>query len=195
MLADSGTVPAVFVLGRHTDLLEAILEEFRRAGDIAIYGGTLSVSAIAAGPRGAERPELEANAESVLVLIDDEMVESLFRDPDSRRTKKLLRSGEDQISEFVTDTVVGVDAQRLLVLCDARSASPSEKSQAIRWVRQLTVRIGYECSINGTDDLTTTYEVVVNDADVQRTARSIALWHADRLTPQQERPPAVCVGT
>ncbi|CAJ1582528.1 hypothetical protein [[Mycobacterium] wendilense] len=196
MLTGNTSAPAVVVFGRQNELLDVVLEEFRRRGDVAIYGGALTVSPEEAGStdersRRIDLEQLRANTDSVLVIIDDEMLESILREDHSRRSRKMLRTEEDQIAEFVTDSVVSADPDRLLVLGDARGATPAERPQAVRWVRQLTARIGYECSINGTDDFATTYEVLGPDDDVARTARSIAQWHDGRLGRQPDRPPAL----
>lgn len=192
MLTAGSSVPAVVVLGRQTPLLDVILEEFRRRGDTAIYGGAPAVSTPAeAMSRRAELERLSDNIDSILVVIDDETLESLFREDRSRRSRKMLRVEEGQITEFVTDTIVSADPDRLLVLGDARLADATERPQAVRWVRQLTARIGYECEINGTDDLATTYEVLGPDDDVAHTARSVAQWHDGRLGRRRERPPAL----
>ncbi|WP_063129545.1 hypothetical protein [Nocardia fusca] len=65
-------------------------------------------------------------------------------------------------------------ARRLLIVCDAGRASPAERKRAIRWVREVAHRIGYECSINGLHDLGTSYLVLVADTPVGDAARSVA---------------------
>lgn len=125
MLTGNTSAPAVVVFGRQNELLDVVLEEFRRRGDVAIYGGALTVSPEEAGStdersRRIDLEQLRANTDSVLVIIDDEMLESILREDHSRRSRKMLRTEEDQIAEFVTDSVVSADPDRLLVLGDAR---------------------------------------------------------------------------
>lgn len=166
------TAPSVVVLGLRTDLVELILEEFTQRGVPATH--------VDVDNKSADMPQLAPNG-SMLVVVDRELAGSMF---DPRRTwfaRRRGRNWERRICDIAFDVLDGAGEHRLLVLCDGRELAAHERSPVIRWVRQLALRIGYECSINGLQRVSTMYEVVAGKDDVRRTATSIAHWHSKPL--------------
>ncbi len=166
----------VVVMGRAGDLSTAISCALAEAGIEAAFVGE-SLPSPEAGQRGPELDDVPSEADAVLVLLDHAAVQGIVGESDSWWKRRVNRTREGDICGVVTDAVLGIGGRRLLVLCDGRGTTPHQRSRVIRWVRQLTLRIHYECSINGLDGLGVAYEVVVDDAEAERIARSVVEWH------------------
>ncbi|OBF25057.1 hypothetical protein A5727_05820 [Mycobacterium sp. ACS4331] len=174
--ADAVSSAPIVVIGRAGDLSTAISCALEGAGMTATFvGGPLPSPD--AGQRGPELDDVPSDAEAVVVLVDHDAVVDIVGGYDSWWKRRANRTREGDICGVVTDAVLGIGGRRLLVLCDGREITSHQRSRVIRWVRQLTLRIHYECSINGLDGLAIAYEVVVDDAEVQRVARSVVQWH------------------
>jgi hypothetical protein len=167
--------------------VDAIFAEFHRCGIPASHTGPSPVSRAwpdgrAPAPAQPVTAGIRAGSEAVvLVIIDRSMVNSLFGGSRGgrvglrwlRRAMK-ARTCENRLCEKTTARATALAARRLLIVCDAGRASPAERARAIRWVREVAHRIGYECSINGLHDLGTSYLVLVADTPVGDAARSVA---------------------
>lgn len=165
------------VFGRPSDLFESILAEFQDNDVEVVFGGTLLGSERPlARLRAPEPDDALMAADSILVVVDDALINELFGD-DSARNGKLVRSSENRVCERVTGATIATVGRRLLVVCDVRRASVTETARAIRWVRCLALRIRYECSVNGLDDVSSTYAVVADDTQLRRTAAAVVDWH------------------
>ncbi|MEV3964665.1 hypothetical protein AB0M34_27890 [Nocardia sp. NPDC050193] len=169
--------------------MDAIFAELHHGGFAASHTGAVRVSRSWPGGRAPEpaRPVtagIRAGSEaSVVVIIDRSMVNCLFGASGSGRAglRSLLRaakvrSWENELCEKTTAAATALAARRLLIVCDAGWTSPAERTRAIRWVREVAHRIGYECSINGLSDLGTSYLIVVADTEVGDAARSVVEW-------------------
>lgn len=163
-ISNSGGASAasVVIIGSADDLTEAVRGALEDAGIAAVSAGT---------------GDLPSDADAVLVLMDHDEVAHLVGGRDSWRRRRANRVREGDVCREVTEVLLGIGGRRLLVLCDARRASPSQRSALIHWVRQVAMRIQYECSINGLDHVSVSYEVVVDDGEVQRIADSVVRWH------------------
>ena len=142
--------PVVF--GRATDLLESIFAEFRRHDVQPVYGGA---------PCGS-------------VPIP----EFLFGDGHAfSRVRRRARQCENDLCKLAVECAIALAVRRLLVVCEVRSRSTTERTRSAQWIRSLAMKIGYECSINGLPGLATSCAVVPFGRHVRRTARSIVDWH------------------
>ncbi|NEW41890.1 hypothetical protein GV792_19640 [Nocardia cyriacigeorgica] len=90
-----------------------------------------------------------------------------------------VRSAERQICDLAATKALAIAARRLLVVCDTGRTSPAERTRAIRWVRGLAHRVGYECSINGLHGLATWYTVILSGVTVAHAAQSVVDWQRD----------------
>ncbi|WP_280436872.1 hypothetical protein [Nocardia carnea] len=187
-MAVAGVLPVVS--GPPAGPTEAILTEVNRCGIPASYAGAPGVPRQRAE---CERPATprpitigrRSGAQAIVVVIDRSLLEFLVGDsgygPPNRRLP-LLRSArvrlcENRLCERVGATALTIDARRLLIVCDAGQASRAERTRAIRWVRRVAHRIGYECSIEGLPTLGTAYLVVVSDIEAGTVARSVVDWY------------------
>lgn len=173
--------------GPPTRLVDAIFAELHRCGIPASHTGPSPVSRAwpdgrAPAPAQPVTAVIRVGSETVvLVIIDRSMVNSLFGGPRGGRVglRWLLRvmkarTCENRLCEKTTAMATALAARRLLIVCDAGRASPDERTRAIRWVREVAHRLGYECSINGLHDLGTSYLVLVADSPVGDAARSVS---------------------
>ncbi|BBY78943.1 hypothetical protein H7I53_17710 [Mycolicibacterium pulveris] len=142
-----GTSPIVF--GQATQLYESISAEFRRHG---VVGAGSDDS----GP-----------GEAIIAIVDDELINS----------KRQEKASETHICDLVTDTAIATGVQRLLVVCDVRQTPEHKHRRAADWVRSLAHRIGYECSMNGLQDLVTSIAVVRSDTDAHRISGAVVDWY------------------
>lgn len=152
-----GTSPIVF--GQATELYESMAAELRRHGvinDASVEPGV---------------------GESIIVIVDDELINSVVENGAFSRARRQERASETQIRELVTDAAIANGVQRVLVVCDIRLTLQTKQPRAIDWVRRLAHRISYECSMNGLHDLATSIAVVRCDADAQRTSRAVVDWY------------------
>lgn len=172
---------------RPAPLAERILAEFHRCGIPASRTGPAHV------PRPGGRVPVpaqpitaasRAGTEAIVVVIDEPLVEYLFGESGTGRVSLRLllratrvRSCENQLCETTTAAATAADARRLLIVCDAGRTSVSERTRAIRWVREMAHRIGYECSINGLHNLGTSYLVLVAATEAGDAARSVVDWY------------------
>ncbi|MGV9797203.1 hypothetical protein ACWDTP_03985 [Mycobacterium sp. NPDC003449] len=161
-------VPIVFA--EAGDLLDAVDAEFASHGIAPVYAGAPCVSG---APSGPEAPD---DVDSIMVVIDHRLVESLFGDTHFSAAKRRARSCENEVCDLATGTAVAHDARRLLIVGDGRWATTDEKARLIRWIRNAMLRIGYECAINGLVDLATSYAIVVAGTDVGRAAQCLVGW-------------------
>lgn len=152
-----GSSPIVF--GQATELYESMAAEFRRHG-----------------VNDGESAETEG-AESIIVIVDDELIDSIVADGHFSRARRQERASENQICDFVTDTAISTGAQRLLVVCDVRATRDGKKGRVVDWVRDLAHRISYECSMNGVQDFATSMALVRSDAEADRTSRAVVDWY------------------
>lgn len=165
--------------GTSERLVEAAFAEFRRRG--------IPASRIGPCPEAPARPGttgIRAGADAIVVVIDRSTVRSLFGGfGDGRLSLRSLRratrarSCENQLCEMATGAAIDLAGRHVLIVCDAGKTSPAERTRAIRWVREVAHRIGYECSINGLRDLGTASLIVVADSEVGTAARSIVEWY------------------
>lgn len=171
--------------GRPGGLSGAILTEVNCRGVPASCPGTPLVSAPEGGPPAVPRPIVvgrRSGAEAIVVVIDGALVEFLFGAGGHGNPRPLLRSlrarsYENRLCAAVTATATALDARRLLILCVAERASTAERASAIRWVREVAHRIGYECAVNGLHNLGTSYLVLVTDAAAGAVAQSVVDWY------------------
>ncbi|MEU4432203.1 hypothetical protein AB0F65_16085 [Nocardia rhamnosiphila] len=183
--ADAGRSP--MCAGPPTHLVDAIFAEFHRGGIPASHTGSSTVSRAwpdgrAPAPAQPVTAGIRVGSEAVvLVVIDRAVVNYLFGGPRGGRVRLRLllratraRIHENRLCEKATATATALAARRLLIVCDAGRTSPAERTRAIRWVREVAHRIGYECSINGLHDLGTSSLVLVADTPVGDAARSVA---------------------
>lgn len=169
-----------------TGLAEALLTEINRCGIPASCTGTEHDTRQECG-RSAPQPIIvgrRSGLQAIVVVIDGPQVKFLFgTSGDGRPSRRLLirparaRQYANRLCERVTDIVTAVDARRLLIVCDAEHASKAERTRAIRWIREITHRIGYECSISGLHNLATSYLVLVADVEAGTVARSVVDWY------------------
>lgn len=162
-------VASAIVFGRSMDVVQSLAEELRYH----------DLSVTVAGFREAELFDA-TTADASIVVIDRLIVESLFHDVDFGRTRQRVRSLENRVRNIVTDTALRAGAHRLLVVCDARRTSTSERRRAARWLCDVVQRAQYECSINGLQVAAIAYAVIDGDRDVARVAQSVARWHRAR---------------
>ena len=165
----------VVVLGRAGGLSTAICGALARAGTATLFVGDPVPSPTAEHGR-LDLDRVPGAAEAVLVLLEHAAVERIAGERDSWWRRRVNRAREGGVCDVVTEVALRIGGRRVLLLCDARAASLQQRSALIQWVRQLALRIHYECSINGLDGLAVSYEVVVDDAEVQRLATSVLRW-------------------
>lgn len=179
-----GRVP---MTGRPPAFADAILTEINRCGVPASYAAAPHIPRSPLGPPAVPQPITvgrRSGAEAIVVVIDRPLVDHLFgRSGDGRPTRWLrlrsapARSYENLLREQVIATATTVDARRLLILCDTEQIARSERTRAIRWVREVAHRIGYEGSLTGLLDLGTSYLILVADVEAGAAARSVADWY------------------
>lgn len=175
------------VSGPPTRLLDAIFAEFHRWG---VPAGRVDPPTARSWPCG-KAPVLAqpitagigGGSEAIVVVIDRPTVRSLFGECGGGRARLRLllratkaRSCENRLCETTTATATAHAARRLLIVCDAGRTTRAERTRAIRWVREVAHRIGYECAINGLHDLGTSYLVLAADTEARDAARSIVDW-------------------
>ena len=184
-----GRCTAVPSAGRAHRLEDAILAEFREFGIEATTAG------VSDGPcrwwpgdRSPAPPQpitvSGSGDEAVVVVLGRTPLEFLFGTAGGGRAGLPLllrtaraRSFENRVCEKVTAAAMAVEARRLLIVCDATRTGPAERPRAIRWVREMAHRIGYESSINGLQDLATSYLVLVAATESADAARSVLDWY------------------
>ncbi len=143
-------------------------------------------------PSDASRPSKPSDASTpcapttpaTIVIVDRTMIEFLFCDRTSGRGVvrtfdriRRERSVERQLCGMATTSALAIAARRLLIVCDIGQTSADERTRALRWVRGLAHRIGYECSVNGLHGLATWYTAVVAGTDRAQAARSVVEWY------------------
>lgn len=160
------------VIGCPGHLLDSVVTEFRRHG------------------APASSTERAATTPATIVVIDRSLIESLFRDRAAGagivRTFDRVRrerSTERRICGMATTSALSIAARRLLIVCDTGQTSRDERTRALRWVRGLAHRIGYECSVNGLHGLATWYTVVVAGTDHAQAAKSVVEWYRTGHVP------------
>ncbi|NEW35017.1 hypothetical protein GV791_20985 [Nocardia cyriacigeorgica] len=164
-------------------------------------GAGPSASGDASGPsepRDASRPSEPSDASTpsttttpaTIVIADRSMIKFLFRDRTSsagviRMFDRIRRerSVERQLCGMATTSALAIAARRLLIVCEIGQTSADERTRALRWVRGLAHRIGYECSVNGLHGLATWYTVVVSGTDRAHAARSVVEWYRSGHLP------------
>src|SRR5690606_27660001 len=126
-------------------------------------------------------------ADAIVVVLHPALVAYLFGTPAGGRLhpRALLRSVRragvpNRVHDSVTDTETAPGARRLLIVCDTARADRPERIRAIRWVREVAHRIGYECSINGVHNLTTSYLVLVAELGPGEVTRAVVDWYRRR---------------
>ncbi|TLF75394.1 hypothetical protein FEK34_21975 [Nocardia cyriacigeorgica] len=142
------------------------------------------------GSTNPRTTELAATTPATIVILDRSMIEFLFRDRTSsagvvRIFDRIRREGpvERQLCGMATTSALSIAARRLLIVCDIGQTSRDERTRALRWVRGLAHRIGYECSVNGLHGLATWYTVVVAGTDRAHAARSVVEWYRSGQLP------------
>ncbi|MFE3446683.1 hypothetical protein ACFXNW_26950 [Nocardia sp. NPDC059180] len=194
-----GAGPSPVVIGRPTRLLERTIAEFRQERIPASYGGAPNFSrplpsldgidpALTQPLTSALTPPADAEnrtgTEAVIVIVDQSLVDYLFGEHTGSGAgirlfgrARRVRSAEHQICDLATKAAITIAARRLLVVCDAERTSAAERTRAIRWVRSVAHRVGYECAINGLHGLATSYTVIVSGTTVGHAARSVVDWY------------------
>lgn len=119
---------------------------------------------------------------SAIIILDSGSAESLFAERISCASRRRLRSRENDISRSAVSTVLGRAATRILLICDARRLSFGQRARAHRRLRDLAGRITYESTINGVDNIVTSYALCDTEDDVRRIADAVVLWHNGNRT-------------
>ncbi len=156
--------PPVIILGRPSELLDAFVTAFERHGVVALHGDTAVEQA-------------DDAADSIVVILDESRGDSMFSGHRLSVSKRRTRLCQNTVSDSTVSVALRTGPRRLLVVCDARHLSFGQRIRAISWVRQLLHRVGYQCAINGLQDLSTRYALVDNADDVARTAELAVGWH------------------
>ncbi|MBF6452652.1 hypothetical protein [Nocardia cyriacigeorgica] len=186
-----------------------MVAELRRNGIPASYGGAPNISVpLPEAHRVDDRDRnhhpatgktspptaAEPGTAAIIVLVDRSLIEFSFGDRTGSATvirrldrARRIRSIERQMRDMATNSALSIAARRLLIVCDAGRTSPAERAEAIRWVRGLAHRIGYECSINGLHGLGTWYTVVVPGTDIAHASRSVVEWYRKGHLPSTVR--------
>lgn len=172
---------------RPAALADVILTEINRCGVPASYAAAPRIPRSPLEPPAVPQPITvgrRSGAEAIVVVIDRSLVDHLFGKSGDGRPNRWsrfrsapARSYENLLCERVIAAATTVDARRLLILCDAEQTSRSERARAIRWVREMAHRIGYECAINGLLDLGASYLILVADVEAGTAARSVTDWY------------------
>ncbi len=144
----------------------------------------------ATGAPNTRTTDLATTTPATIVIADRSMIEFLFRDRTSsagviRMFDRIRRerSVERQLCGMATTSALAIAARRLLIVCEIGQTSADERTRALRWVRGLAHRIGYECSVNGLHGLATWYTVVVSGTDRAHAARSVVEWYRSGHLP------------
>jgi hypothetical protein len=159
-----GKLP-VLIIGRPSDVSVTIATALRREGVTARH------SRMSRSPVGVHA------VDSMIVVLDQAVADTLFNDRHTWTTRKRLRAWENDSCELAVATALTLGARRLLTVCDARQLSFGQRVRAVRRVQRMAQRVAYECSINGMGRLTTTYAVVDTDDDLSRVADAAMTWH------------------
>ncbi len=195
--------PSPVIIGRPTRLLDTVITAFHRTGIPASYGGAPDISRplpayaqvhdrsvrrrdplpAEQGPIGSAHQTAGETTASIIVIADRPLIADLFGEHTGSgagirlfHRARRVRSVERQICDMATSTALAIAARRLLIVCDAGRTSPAERTRAIRWVRGLAHRIGYECAMNGLPALATSYTMVVSETEVEHSARIVVDW-------------------
>lgn len=176
--------------GGNTRLGDAILAELQRCGIPADHAGPpLGPCAWWPGGRAPAPPQPiivggRAGSDAIVVAIERSSMEFMFGDTGGARAGLPLllratrgRSFENRLCETTTATATAIEARRLLIVCDAARTSPAQRTRAIRWVREVAHRIGYESSINGLQDLATSYLILVAATEPGDATQSVVDWY------------------
>jgi len=173
---------------RAEHLVDLIIEELERHGIAATRvvapPGLWSGPGDPAGTDG--RPKavgIRVGDDAIVLVVDRATVRFLFGELRGGRVglRTFLRATrarcwENRLCDSTIETALADSTRRLLIVCDTGRAAPAERDHAIRWVREVAHRIGYECSMNGLDDLATSYLVLFADTDAGEAARSVVEW-------------------
>lgn len=113
---------------------------------------------------------------AVILILGADSTQSLFAGRTTCASQRRLKAYENHAHESAVASVHSRGAGRVLVICDARQLSFGKRIRAVRWIRDLAHRIGYENSINGNEEVMTSYAVVDTGHDVHRIADAVAKW-------------------
>jgi hypothetical protein len=116
----------------------------------------------------------DAGLGAAVCVLDADIVAALLGH--SWAARRRLRVCGNAVCESALSAVFAGGARRVLLVCDVRGLSFGQRIRALRWVRDLADRIEYESSINGSDELVTSYALLDVDDDVHRIAGVIAGW-------------------
>jgi hypothetical protein len=171
--------PPVIILGRHTELVDAFVTAFERHGVMALHGDTAVEQA-------------DDAADSIILILDETRGDSLFSGHRLAISKRRTRLYQNAVCESAVAVALRTGPRRLLVVCDARHLSFGQRIRVISWIRQLLHRVGYECAINGLQNLVTRYALIDHAGEVACTAERAVGWHrghpADGSAPQVRVP-------
>ncbi|MCV7069025.1 hypothetical protein H7H51_30885 [Mycolicibacterium farcinogenes] len=178
----------VLVFGWLTDLSGAIGSALEGHGVTIRHAHPPCLGA----PMTTEVPAIDPGAteiESVITIFDGHFVQTGFDGRHNWASRRRLRACANETCELTTTAALAVGARRVLLIGDARRLPPRRRSSAVRWIRDLAHRIGYECSVNGLPDHVASYALIDTDDDVRGVADAVAAWHADGPVAPPRRGP------
>lgn len=117
------------------------------------------------------------DVDSAILMIDGPTIQSLFDGRPSCTSRRTLREQNNAASDLAVETILAMGVRRFLAVCDTRQLSFGKRICVVRWVRDLTRRIGYECSINGPHRVAASYALADTDHDVRCIADAAVDWH------------------
>ncbi len=167
--------PPVIILGRQAELIDAFVTAFDEDGVVALHGDTAVEQA-------------DDAADSIVLILDETRADSMFSGHRLAVSKRRARLHQNDICDSTIAVALRTGPRRLLVVCDARHLSFGQRVRVVSWIRQLLHRVGYECAINGLQNLVTRYALIDHADEVPRTAARAVEWHrghpADGPAPQ-----------
>lgn len=184
----------VMVFGQPEGLAEAIVEAIRRNGFPAAYGHPLFDLTPPGSRRRTDRGDSgpcddspDHAIDSVIIVLDAALTETLFDGRISCASRRLLRAGNDICGAAVT-SVLAQGASRVLLTCDSRRLSFGRRARALRWLRVMAARIDYESAVNGVGGIATSYVVVNSEDDVRRIAAAVVTWRSGEALSDKQTP-------
>lgn len=182
-IRDSGASLAL-LFGRATDLADSITAAIRRDGIPLAREQPLRSDHM-----GSQTPGAGASrAVDAAIVIIDALATDAFTGGSWAARRQRRVCAHDTCAWAVT-AALDRGADRVALICDARTLSFGERLRAIRWLRDVARRIAYECAINGRHGLVTAYGVVDTDLDGDRVADAVAAWLRSGESSERPRAP------
>jgi hypothetical protein len=182
--------PPVTLIGRARSLAEPIAAALRHRGFEVAHGRLAQPNSRWHEAHLLSTLSIGVSATSVgtvMLILDADLTESLFAGRISCASRRRLRACANDTYESAVRTVHARGAGRVLLICDERQLSFGQQMRATRWIRNLAHRIEYENSINGSDEVVTSYAAVGTDHDVRRIADAVLKWDGDDESRRAER--------